>query len=374
MVVGESGLGKSTLVNTLFNTTLYPEKRVPITTDLQKSLDIQQISAEIEENGVQLRLTVIDTPGFGDFINNEDSWKPILQNVEARYDAFLEQELRINRSKIVDNRIHACLYFIPPTGHSLRQLDIEFMRRLAPRVNLIPIVAKSDTLTEDEIRVFKDRILDDINFHKIDIYRPPTYEDDDQETIAETSEIATKIPFAVVGSNKEVATAGGRKVRGRAYPWGIIEVDNEDHNDFVKLRQMLIRTHMEELKRTTDLALYESYRTQKLRAMGREQEIFSKEINPAASLEEQRILHEQRLAKMENDMKLVFQQKVQEKEAKLKQSEEELYARHKEMREALERQRAELEEKKRKLETLIHNAGLNKPGTPEKTRKKGIFK
>lgn len=58
-------------------------------------------------------------------------------------------------------------------------------------------------------------------------------------------------------------------------------------------------------------------------------------------------------------MKMVFQQKVQEKEAKLKQSEEELYARHKEMKDALDRQRGELEEKKRRLES-------GRPLTPEK--------
>jgi len=44
-------------------------------------------------------------------------------------------------------------------------------------------------------------------------------------------------------------------------------------------------------------------------------------------------------------MKMVFQQKVAEKESKLKQSEEELYARHREMKEALEKQRLELEDK-----------------------------
>ena len=55
----------------------------------------------------------------------------------------------------------------------------------------------------------------------------------------------SKVPFAVVGANTEVQTPEGRKVRGRRYPWGVIEVDNEDHCDFVKLRQMLIRTHME---------------------------------------------------------------------------------------------------------------------------------
>ncbi|KAI9216114.1 Septin-domain-containing protein, partial [Blastocladiella britannica] len=329
---------------------------------------------DIQENGVNLHLTVIDTPGFGDAINNEDSWKPLVANVEARYDEYLDQELRVPHAQITDNRVHACIYFIAPTGHSLRALDIEFMKRIAPRINLIPVIAKSDTLTEEEVKLFKERIMEDIKFHNIQIYRPPTFEDDDQETIAETNEIDDKIPFAVIGSTKLVSTSDGRKVRGRAYPWGVIEVDNEQHSDFVKLRQMVVRTHLEELKRSTEQALYEQYRTAKLRSMGREQEVFSREINPAASLEEQRVLHEQRLAKMENDMKFVFQQKVQEKEAKLKQSEEELYARHKEMRDALERQRADLEDKKRKLEALVHQAGLNKPGTPEKQRKKGIFK
>jgi len=73
--------------------------------------------------------------------------------------------------------------------------------------------------------------------------------------------------------------------------------------------------------------------------------------SPAQRMVEERALHEQKLAKMEAEMKMVFQQKVEEKEAKLKQSEEELYARHREMRDALEKQRLELEDKKRRLET-----------------------
>lgn len=62
---------------------------------------------------------------------------------------------------------------------------------------------------------------------------------------------------------------------------------------------------------------------------------------------------------LQNEMKLVFQQKVAEKEAKLKQSEEELYARHREMKEQLEKQRLDLEDKKRRLES-------GRPLTPEK--------
>lgn len=194
--------------------------------------------------------------------------------------------------------------------------------------------------------------MTDIGHHSIQIFEGPRYELDDDETIAENQEIMSKVPFAVVGANTEVTTAEGRRVRGRQYPWGVIEVDNEEHCDFVKLRQMLIRTHMEELKEHTNNALYENYRSEKLTQMGVAQDpsVF-KEVNPAVKQEEERTLHEQKLQKMETEMKMVFQQKVAEKESKLKQSEEELYARHREMKDQLEKQRAELDDKKSRIES-----------------------
>jgi septin 7 len=157
---GESGLGKSTLVNTLFNTSLYPpkERKGPSMDIIPKTVTIQSISADIEEAGVRLRLTVVDTPGFGDFVNNDESWRPIVENIEQRYDAYLDAENKVNRMNIVDNRIHACVYFIQPTGHSLKPLDIEVMRRLHTKVNLIPVIAKADTLTDEEITSFKARV------------------------------------------------------------------------------------------------------------------------------------------------------------------------------------------------------------------------
>ena len=109
---------------------------------------------------------------------------------------------------------------------------------------------------------------------------------------------------------------------------------------------------MEELKKHTNDALYENYRSEKLTAIGVAQDpsVF-KEVNRAVKQEENCTLHEQKLAKMEAEMKMVFQQKVAEKESKLKQSEEELYARHREMKEQLDRQRMELEEKKARVES-----------------------
>lgn len=42
--------------------------------------------------------------------------------------------------------------------NSLRELDIELMRRLSPRVNVIPVIGKADSLTPSELRDFKKRV------------------------------------------------------------------------------------------------------------------------------------------------------------------------------------------------------------------------
>lgn len=45
-------------------------------------------------------------------------------------------------------------------------------------------------------------------------------------------------------------------------------MENENHSDFVKLREMLIRTNMEDLRETTHKKHYELYRRGKLGEMG----------------------------------------------------------------------------------------------------------
>lgn len=216
---------------------------------------------------------------------------------------------------------------------------------------MIPVIAKADTLTDEEVKAFKQSIMTDISNQKIDIFEPPKYDNDDEETKLENEELMSNVPFAIVGSTEEVTKKNGEVTRGRQYPWGIIEVENEEHCDFVKLRQLLIRSHLEELREKTANVLYENYRTDKLSGMGIKQDtsVF-REVNPAMRQEEERALQEARLTKMESDMKAVFQKKVAEKEQKLKKSEAELFARHREMKEQLEKQRQELEEKKVRLE------------------------
>ncbi len=95
---------------------------------------------ELEEDGIRIALTVVDTPGFGDNIDNEDGCVPsvsvllslqlyscsciprfqeIMTYLKRQYDDILAEQSRIKRNpRFRDNRVHALLYFIPPTGHA----------------------------------------------------------------------------------------------------------------------------------------------------------------------------------------------------------------------------------------------------------------
>ncbi|NXS33537.1 SEPT9 protein, partial [Pomatostomus ruficeps] len=264
MVVGQSGLGKSTLINTLFKSKISrksvqptPEERIP------KTIEIKSITHEIEEKGVRMKLTVIDTPGFGDHINNENCWQPIMKFINDQYEKYLQEEININRKKrIPDTRVHCCIYFIPATGHSLRPLDIEFMKRLSKVVNIVPVIAKADTLTLEERDYFKQRIMADLLANGIDVYPQKEFDEDSEDRLV-NEKFREMIPFAVVGSDQEYQV-NGRRILGRKTKWGTIEVENTTHCEFAYLRDLLIRTHMQNIKDITSNIHFEAYRVKRL--------------------------------------------------------------------------------------------------------------
>lgn len=107
--------------------------------------------------------------------------------------------------------------------YRLRQLDLEFMRRLHRKVNIVPVIAKADTLTASEVKRLKERIMADIEENQIQIYQFPDCDSDEDEEFKEQDrELKASVPFAVIGSNV-LLEINGKQVRGRQYPWGIVE-------------------------------------------------------------------------------------------------------------------------------------------------------
>lgn len=129
-------------------------------------------------------------------------------------------------------------------------------------MNIVLVIGKADCLTPKELNALKQSIVKDLEEHSIQLYQFPECDsDEDDDFKQQDRELKNCIPFAVVGSNTILEVAG-TKVRGRQYPWGVVDVENPSHSDFIKLRTFLISTHMQDLKDTTEDAHYENFRMQ----------------------------------------------------------------------------------------------------------------
>jgi len=262
MVVGASGLGKSTLVNSLFLSDIYGRETGGTDCVSEQTLQVETHHSLLEENGVKLSLTVVDTPGFGENVDNSECWEPIVEYIEEQFDHYLEGETRVERVEGPDTRVHACLYFIAPTGHGLKPLDVEVMRRIHHKVNIIPVIGKADSCTRREINLFKNKILLQMEKHDIHIYDFPAAELEPHQQW-----MRDRLPFAVVGSNTVVMDEMGNKCRGREYPWGNVNIEDKEHCDFLALRNLVLASHMQDLRETTHSTHYENFRAEKLREM-----------------------------------------------------------------------------------------------------------
>ncbi|GMT33952.1 hypothetical protein PFISCL1PPCAC_25249, partial [Pristionchus fissidentatus] len=326
MCVGETGMGKTTLIQSLFNMNLEFE---PCNTEL-KTVELRSKTYDVAEGSIRLKLTLVETAGFGDQLGKEQSAKVIVDYIEAQFEKYLKEELKVRRCLAYydDTRIHACLYFISPTGHGLKALDLVTLRELSKRVNVIPVIAKSDTTSKQELVRFKTKILSELKSHNIEIYHFPT---DDETVAAVNSEMNAIVPFAIVGSNDFVKKDNGKMVRARQYPWGIVEVENESHCDFVKLREGLLRTNVDSLRERTHKTLYETYRRDRLRAM----RIGDGDAGPKFAhvfKQKENELNEE-FTRKEERMRSEFARKLKQAEDEFRKKEDELALREREMEE-----------------------------------------
>lgn len=350
MVAGESGLGKTTFVNTLFQSTLKqhadPSERHNKFTSTHQTVGISIVRALLEEKNFKIRLNLIDTPGFGNNVDNTDSWTPIIDFIDDQHESYMRQEKQPLRSDKKDLRVHACLYFIRPTGHSLKPLDIEIMKKLSTRVNLVPVIAKADTLGPAELEAFKARIREVIEAQDINIYTPPL-DIEDPASAEHSKQLIEAMPFAIIGAESDVEVSPGNFVRGRKYPWGVVEVENEHHCDFKKLRSLLLRTNMLDLILSTNEIHFETFRSVKLGSTS------ENGGTDEAAVKKPRRLHNPKFKEEEDDLKKFFTEQVKAEEQRFRQWETNIVNERNRLNQDLEDMQAKLkllEEQVKKLQ------------------------
>lgn len=310
MLVGASGTGKTTFANNLLESTIFPhryQQDVPASTNndnvkivqptkvvtfnstngipsymspfdpaspfLEPGITVTSTALEITTNPGEhdfdtptpekINFLLTDTLGLGENLNNGICFDEIVSYLEQQFDLVLAEETRIKRNpRFQDTRVHVALYFIEPTGHGLRELDVEIMKRLSRYTNVLPIIARADSFTADELTRFKKKVIEDIDRFNVPIYKFEVDEnEDDLETIEENKALAKLQPFAIICADQRDSVTGKYY---REYPWGKVDIDNDNISDLKLLKRVLFGSHLQEFKDTTQNLLYENYRAEKL--------------------------------------------------------------------------------------------------------------
>ena len=177
IVVGESGTGKSTFINNL----LHSYKGEPVLSS-NRSINAPtpasvfhrqpeqlctSFAIENEPERIRIHYSMQDTPGYGDSFDIRRRLDDIVQFIKNQQAAYFELQRDVMTDQ-GDPRVDVCLYFIPP--HRLKQVDIEFMKVLAKAIPLIPIIAKADSMTENELECFRDLILQRASDERISFF------------------------------------------------------------------------------------------------------------------------------------------------------------------------------------------------------------
>ncbi|CCD24730.1 septin SPR3 NDAI_0D04160 [Naumovozyma dairenensis CBS 421] len=258
LVAGQSGTGKTTLVNTLFGQTIINNQE---NESLTSCCGISKKKMIIEADDTQLNLTIIETPSYGNKTNNSMSWIPLVNYVDEQIRSYIFQEEQPYREHLQDNRIHCCLYLLEPNLRKLNKLDLITMKELSKRVNLIPVINKVDILNPNMLKDLKIQVKYTLDNRGVSICQFLT--EFNNENGVEFDDIRTQYPFGVISSDKQILNNSGKLVLGRKYKWGIIEVDNSEFSDFLKLKQFLINDYMVDLVKSTE-SYYESCRSELL--------------------------------------------------------------------------------------------------------------
>ena len=180
------------------------------------------------------------------------------------------------------------------------------MKELAPLVNIVPVIAKADSMTVDELKEFKRSVKEDLREEGIDYYEFATKADklvkmeeerirqllasNNNALLDECPQIDTSSleqsyklnePFAVIASDNR-----DTEQDVRTYPFGTAKGTNPLHSDFPSLCQLTIN-HGPEYLRDAALDKFQSW-TQRER-LAAEQEAATKEAEQAAAVKAARM-------------------------------------------------------------------------------------
>ncbi|WIA12746.1 hypothetical protein OEZ85_006381 [Tetradesmus obliquus] len=277
MVLGESGLGKTTFINNLISSyAVSTPARIQdsnTTTLSQFQGDSESLRTVLEpmmvpECSRRVIISIQDMPGWGDDVN-------LTRYLRAVASFLLEQRIK-DYEKLdggcnfdpttmcgqLPHSITACLYFLPP--HRTKKIDLVLMAAVSQLVPIIPVIAKADCMTDRELATYRNEVQGMLqspnkytsgrNMPQLDVF---TFQF--SQAIIEGLAMRS-LPLAVSCSRDvepcdDPAFLQSMGLEGlekpvqpvRHYKWGAVYPLNRGHSDLIVLKRLLLGDRVDSL-------------------------------------------------------------------------------------------------------------------------------
>ncbi|KAF9407834.1 hypothetical protein BGZ94_002549 [Podila epigama] len=195
-VVGDSGVGKTSFARQ-FTETLpevlshdweplnltedddYPRTEVLVEKFSSTMMEIPWDNMDADDEVPARNLVFIDTPGYGSVVDAQTNFDMFMRYIGQTFD---EKNKKISPFTEVSNNelmrslvtgvgahkfIDVCFYLIV---HRLKPIDVEYMRLISEKANVVPIICKVDTQSEQEVIDLKVHILKTLKEQGVSIY------------------------------------------------------------------------------------------------------------------------------------------------------------------------------------------------------------
>ncbi|KAL7822809.1 Septin domain-containing protein [Trichoderma gracile] len=281
---------------------------------------------ETEIDGERIGLTLWDSEGLEKNVVDLQL-REMSAFLESKFEETFAEEMKVVRSPgVKDTHIHAAFYVMNPSrldrniaaariaasrngypngkhgsartiGALDEDIDLQVLRTLQYKTTVIPVISKADTITTKHMSVLRKAVWDSIKTANLDPLEALGLDEDSSSVIEEESEDAeSDEPVASTvspGHSKRLSTNSIRKhksqeeakeeeapflplsiispdlyepgVIGRQFPWGFADPYNEDHCNFVRLKEAVFTEWRAELREASREQWYEGWRTNRLK-------------------------------------------------------------------------------------------------------------
>mmetsp|Transcript_41356 Transcript_41356/g.60875 ORF Transcript_41356/g.60875 Transcript_41356/m.60875 type:complete len:783 (+) Transcript_41356:629-2977(+) len=248
IIVGESGLGKTTATRCLLHDLTDTPTPIPEDTSDDKTLKITtsdkiELKSDARNPGLCAMLRIVDTPGYGDNLDTTLDFRNITEFIEKQYEELYDAADKGEDPQCHDSLVTCCLYFIAP--HRIKDNDIAFMKEVSKKLPIVPIIAKADTMTVSETKAFREKVAQELTKAGI-----RTYDFNGQQNPRVSAKPYVP-PFTLIAD---------KNMKERVYEWGSAELANTDHSDFMLIKTLVIKEHLELMRKNAYQTYQEDYR------------------------------------------------------------------------------------------------------------------